>query len=64
MLSRMLTDLGKQRIPQALDLACHRIREIKHAKAAGGSWEKAQGISLFPGELGSGAPLPDGALTL
>ena len=63
-LSKILTDLGSQRIPQALDLACHRIREIKAAKSAGGTWEKAEGISLLLGQLGSGAPLPDGALTL
>ena len=63
-LGQVLTHLTSQRIPQAVDLMAHRIREIRAAKAPGGSWDKAAPISLLPGEVSSSAVMPDSAMTL
>ena len=64
-LSKLVAQLNANRLPQALDLACQRIREIMLAKKAGGSWEKAALVSLLPSDQASMlSALPDGCLDL
>ena len=40
-LTKLFADVNADRLPQAMDLLAMRIREIRMAKTAGGSWEKA-----------------------
>ena len=40
-LSKLLAEVVRDRLPQAVDLIVQRIREARAAKAAGGSWGKA-----------------------
>ena len=63
-LPKLLKDIGGSRLPAAADLICMRIRELRQAKAEGGSWEKASVLSLMPGNHPASAPLADGAFTL
>eukprot|EP00974_Lingulodinium_polyedra_P057187 5502431-Lingulodinium_polyedra.AAC.1 len=48
LLSRLMVDIGEDRLPQAMDLAAQRVREIRLAKSQGGSWEKAAAVTLMP----------------
>ena len=63
-LSRVLALLNQRKIVEAADVAVQRAREVLAAKRAGGSWEKAELLSLLPTTQSSTAPLPDGALAL
>ena len=63
-LSAVLLALNTNNIPRAVDMVCQRIREIKQAKGAGGSWEKAELLSLLPSTQASSTVLPDGAMGL
>jgi len=64
-LSKMLAELNADRIPQAVDFAAQRIKEILHAKRPSSSWEKAAVVSLMPTEQATMASsLPDGAAEL
>ena len=66
LISKVMGEVSRDRIPQALDLLTMRLREIRMAKGQGGSWEKVAALSLVPGE--GGVPvtqaLPDGAMEL
>ena len=65
LLSKVVSELNKDRIPQAVDLMTHRIREVLAAKKAGGSWEKGALVSLLASDQASmGTSMPDGALDL
>ena len=63
-LGKVLTLLNRKREKEAADLMVQRVREILQAKRAGGSWEKAELISLLPSTSASSTALPDGALAL
>merc|ERR1712086_221142 len=64
LLSRVLTLMNNKKNVEAADLACQRVREVLAAKRQGGSWEKAELISLLPSTQSSSTALPDGALAL
>ena len=59
LLVKILNEIGHRNLPRAMDLLARRIREIRVAKTAGGSWEKAQVISLLPSQTASNALIPD-----
>ena len=61
LLSRLLLDLGHNRLEVAADLCAQRIREIVTAKKDGSSWDKASVISLMGSSHGGHALVPDGA---
>jgi len=64
-LSKILSELSHDRLPQVADLLAMRIREIRMAKRdSGSSWDKAGVISLLPGPFAANAPVPDGAFHL
>ena len=63
-LCRILTDLTHRRTEQAADVIAMRLRELRHAKATGSSWEKAEVVSLLPGSSSSTAPVPEAAMAL
>ena len=63
LLSKVVSELNKDRIPQAVDFMTHRIREVLAAKKAGGSWEKGALVSLLASDQAyMGTSMPDGAL--
>ena len=65
LLSKVVGELNKDRIPQAVDFMTHRIREVLAAKKTGGSWEKGALVSLLASDQASmGTSMPDGALDL
>jgi len=64
LLSKILLEINKDRLPQAVDIIAQRIREVRMAKQAGNSWEKAELISLMPGSQAGSTVLPDGCLAL
>jgi hypothetical protein len=65
LLTKVLTEMGKKNFSRSADLVVQRIREIRYAKGTGGTWEKAEILSLLPGSsLSSNAPVPDGAFVL
>ena len=63
-MSAMLLALNVGNIPKAVDTICQRIREIRSAKGPGGTWEKAELLSLLPSTAASSTALPDGAMGL
>ena len=63
LLSRLLSELAHNRLPQLADVITQRIREL-HAKTEESSWDKAGVLSLQPGSYAASAPVPDGAFTL
>jgi hypothetical protein len=63
-LSKLLVDLGHNRLPQAADFVVQRMREIRMAKLKDGSWDKAAVMSLVPGGLAGNTQIPDGAMVL
>ena len=63
-LGRILGEVSRGRLPEAMDLLVMRIREVKQAKREGSSWEKAGVLSLVPGAFAANAALPDGGLHL
>ena len=63
-LGRVLQDMAMDRLPQLADVVAMRIREIRAAKKEGGTWEKANVVSLLPGSHAGNAPVVDGAFTL
>ena len=64
LLARAVTLLNQQKVAEAADLLCMRVREVTHAKKQGGTWEKAELLSLMPCAQASSAPMPDGCLSL
>ena len=54
LLSKVVSELNKDRIPQAVDLKTHRVREALAAKKTGGSWEKGALVSLLLAGVGPG----------
>ena len=64
-LSKLIAEINKNRIPEAVDIIAQRIREILTAKKSGSSWDKGALLSLMPSDQASmTTPLPDGALDL
>eukprot|EP00974_Lingulodinium_polyedra_P124865 11192296-Lingulodinium_polyedra.AAC.1 len=63
-LTKAFADLSQGRLAALADLLAMRIREIRTAKTAGGSWDKAAVVSLLPQSLPSNTPVPDAALAL
>ena len=63
-LAKLLGDISTGRLPEAVDLLTMRIREVRAAKQAGGSWEKASAISLQAQAVPANQALPDGAFVL
>ena len=47
-LSRVLMELNRNNLGKAVGAVVMRTREIKLAKSSGGSWEKAELVSLLP----------------
>ena len=64
LLSRALTLLNQQKWAEAADLLSQRIREVGFAKKQGGTWEKAELLSLMPSSQASTTPMPDGCMSL
>ena len=65
LLSRVICELNKDRLPQAVDIIAQRIREVLAAKKTGGSWDKGSLLSLMASDSASmSAAMPDGALDL
>ena len=64
LLARILSELAHDRLPQLVDIIAMRVRELRAAKAEGGSWDKAGVLSLQPGPYPAAASLPDGAFSL
>jgi hypothetical protein len=64
LLSKAVTLMNQQKWPEVQDLLCQRIREVTQANRAGGTWEKAELLSLLPTSQASTTPLPDGCLNL
>ena len=64
LLSKLLMNLNTNKLAEAVDLLVMRIREIRTAKGAGGSWEKAAAISLMPSAVTVSTALPDGSMVL
>ena len=62
--SKALTYLAQGKHTEAADLLVQRIREVVTAKKSGGSWERAELVSLLPSGQSSNTALPDGALAL
>jgi hypothetical protein len=60
-LTKILLELGHNKLAVVADLLVARIREIIAAKRDGGSWEKASVLSLLPGSHGGQALLPEAA---
>ena len=63
-LTHLLLLLNQKRVERLADVLAMRIRELRFAKSAGQSWEKAEVISLLPSGLPGTAPVPDLALSL
>lgn len=63
-LSQILGQMSSGKYEQVADLVAQRVREVRSAKAAGGSWDKAAAVSLMPQPLPGNTPLPDGAFVL
>ena len=63
-LCRILTELTHRRPEKAADIIAMRLREIRFAKTASSSWEKAEAVSLMPGTTPGTAPVPDLAMGL
>ena len=59
-LTKILLELGRNRLELVADLLAMRIREILSAKKDGGSWDKVSVLSLLPGNHGGQALLPEG----
>ena len=64
MLCRLLVDLSHDKLPQVADIISQRIREIRLAKRAESSWDKAAAISLLGSSVASSQLMPDAAFTL
>ena len=64
LLSKVLLEINRDRLPQAVDIIAQRIREVRMAKAPGSSWEKAEIVSLVPSTQSGSVILPDGCLGL
>ena len=64
-LMRVLHDMAQGRLQAVADLLVMRARELRFAKSAGGSWEKAAVLSLIGNtSLAANAPVPDGGMAL
>ena len=63
-LTQLLLLLNQRRMERVADLLAMRIRELRFAKSAGNSWEKAEVLSLVPNSLPSTAPVPDAGMAL
>ena len=63
-LAKLFADVDADRLPQAMDMLAMRIREIRMAKVAGGSWEKAGAVSLMLSTVTVTTALPDGCVAL
>ena len=63
-LTRILNEIQRERLPQAIDTLVQRVREILVAKRASASWEKAAPLSMIPSDVAPSAPIPDGAMGL
>ena len=63
-LTSLLLHLNKMKLERVVDLVAMRIRELRYAKSSGGSWEKAEPISLAPSGLPSTTAVPDAAFAL
>jgi len=63
-LSKVLLEINKDNLPQAVDIIAQRIREIKAAKSSGGSWEKAELVSLLPCSQPGSSMMADASMAL
>ena len=63
-LTKLLAEINADRLAEAVDLLVMRVREIRMAKMTGGSWEKANAVSLMPSTATVSTPLPDGSMAL
>ena len=63
-LSKVLLEIGHDRLGVACDLVVQRMREVMQAKKEGSSWEKAAVMSLMPGPHGGQALLPEGGFVV
>ena len=63
-LGQLLADLGNHKLGRVTDLIAQRVREIKSAKSSGGSWEKAQVVSLMSQPISNVVPMLDNAFIL
>ena len=64
LLGKLMMMIGEGKTSEAVDTMAMRIREVRMAKAPGGSWEKAAALSLLATSVPVNTSLPDGALTL
>lgn len=60
-LSRLLSELGQNRLPELADFVAMQIREIRAAKAEQSSWDKVGVVPLQPGPSTPGAAIPEPA---
>ena len=63
-LANLLAEIGQDRLMQAVDLVSMRVRVVRAAKGAGGSWEKAAALTCLPSGAGPSAPIPDAYMPL
>ena len=59
-----LTELGHRRVPKVADLVVQRLWEIRTAKSAGSTWEKAAVLSLMPQSIPGSTAMIDTAFVL
>ena len=61
-LTRVLSLMNDQKQAQAADVITQRVREVVFAKRPGGTWEKAELLSLLPSTAASSTMLPEGGM--
>ena len=47
-LALIIQKLGRDQLPQAMDVACQRIKSVTLAKSPKGSWEQSAKVELLP----------------
>ena len=63
-LSHLLLLCNQRKLERLFDALAMRSRELRFAKSAGQSWEKAEVVGLLPNGLPGTAPVPDLAMAL
>ena len=64
LLTHLLMLLNQKKIERIADVIAMRVRELRFAKTAGQSWEKAEVVSLTPSSLPGTTAVPDLAMSL
>ena len=64
LLSKVILEMGRKSFAKVRDVVAQRIGEVRLARATGGTWDKAELVSLTLVSQPSSTALSDGAVAL